>query len=527
MESKKTFYVTTPIYYPSGKFHIGTAYTTVVADALKRYKELQGYDAYMLTGLDEHGQKIETVAKEKGKNPQEYVDQMAEDAKKLWKKMDIQYDDFIRTTDERHMKVVQEIFDYFMEKGDIYKGFYEGLYCTPCETFYTETQLVDGKCPDCGREVKPMKEEAYFFNMKKYADKLLEYYDTHPDFIKPEYRKTEMINNFIKPGLEDLCVSRTSFDWGIKVKKDPKHVVYVWLDALTNYITALGYKSNNEELFKKYWPADVQIVGKDIARFHLIYWPIFLMALGLEIPKTIMVHNWIMMKDGKMSKSKGNVVYPEMLIDRYGLDATKYFLIKAIPVSQDGLFTPEEFVERFNIDLSNDLGNLVNRTVGMINKYYGGKLPEYTGDKNEPDKDMENETLKHKQEFEAKMQDLQLSNALGEIWGIISRCNKYIDETAPWVLAKEENKEKLDSVMYHLVQSLRFVAVMLQPFMPDTAASMLEQLGLTKDELKSWNLLDNYHASLGQVSVIETGKPLFVRLNKDEEIEYIRNEMSK
>ena len=452
---------------------------------------------------------------------------MANDAKELWQKMDIQYDDFIRTTDERHMKTVQEIFDHFMETGDIYKGFYEGLYCTPCETYFTETQLVNGKCPDCGRDVKPMKEEAYFFNMKKYADKLLEYYESHPDFIKPEYRKTEMINNFIKPGLEDLCVSRTSFEWGVKVKKDPKHVVYVWLDALTNYISALGYKSDNDELFRKYWPADVQVVGKDIARFHLIYWPIFLMALGLELPKTIMVHNWIMMKDGKMSKSKGNVVYPEMLIERYGLDATKYFLLKAIPVSQDGLFTPEEFVERFNIDLCNDLGNLVNRTVGMINKYYGGKLPQYAGNKNEQDEEIEQETIKHKLEFENKINELQFSNALGEIWGIISRCNKYIDETAPWVLAKEDNKEKLDSVMYHLVQSLRFVAVLLQPFMPDTSKSMFEQLGLTKTELKTWKLLENYHANLADTTVIENGRPLFVRLNKEEEIEYIRNAMQK
>ena len=527
MNNKGPFYITTPIYYPSGKFHIGTAYTTVVADALKRYKALQGYDAYMLTGLDEHGQKIETVAQGKGKEPQTYVDEMATEAKKLWKKMDIKYDDFIRTTEERHMKVVQEIFDYFMETGDIYKGEYEGLYCTPCESFFTETQLIDGKCPDCGREVKPMKEEAYFFNMKKYAKRLLEYYESHPDFVKPEYRKTEMVNNFIKPGLEDLCVSRTSFEWGVKVKKDPKHVVYVWLDALTNYITALGYKSDNDYLFKKYWPASVQIVGKDIARFHLIYWPIFLMALGLEPPKTIMVHNWIMMKDGKMSKSKGNVIYPDVLIDKYGLDATKYFLLKAIPVSQDGLFTPEEFVEKFNIDLCNDLGNLVNRTVGMINKYYGGTIPSYNGDKNEQDSDIEKVTLNSKKEFEAKMEELQISNALGEIWNIISRCNKYIDETAPWVLAKEDNKEKLDSVMYHLVQSIRFVAVLLQPFMPDTAEGIFNQLGLSKSEYKSWDSLESYHMNIGSERVIEVGKPLFVRLEKEAEIEYIKNEMKK
>ncbi len=525
MQEKETFYITTPIYYPSGKFHIGTAYTTVIADSLKRYKKLQGYDAYLLTGLDEHGQKIETVAKEHNMQPQNYVDNMAVEAKKLWEKLNIEYDDFIRTTEDRHTKIAQKIFDYFMDTGDIYKGEYEGLYCTPCETFFTETQLVNGKCPDCGRDVKPMKEEAYFFNMKKYAQKLLEFYDTHPDFIKPEYRKTEMINNFIKPGLEDLCVSRTSFDWGIPVKKDPKHVIYVWLDALTNYLTALGYLSEDDHLFQKYWPASVQIVGKDIARFHLIYWPIFLIALGLEIPKTILVHNWIMMKDGKMSKSKGNIVYPELLIDRYGLDATKYFLLKAVPVSQDGVFSPEEFVERFNIDLCNDLGNLVNRTIGMINKYYNGKVPEYNGHQNEQDEEIERTIKKQKLEFEDRMKELQFSNALSEIWGIITRCNKYIDETAPWILAKQEEKEKLDSVMYHLVESLRFVAVLLQPFMPDTAKSIFEQLGVENADYKTWESIKEFYKDLKQITVTKTGTPLFVRLNKEEEIDYIKTNM--
>ena len=334
------YYVTTPIYYPSGKFHIGTAYTTVLADMLKRLKVMQGYDSLMLTGVDEHRKKIEDKAKEANMSPKEYVDIQADAAKKLWKTMKIDNDIFMRTTDEYHERAVQEIFERFLKQGDIYKGEYEGWYCKPCESYFTETQLVDGKCPDCGREVKKMKEEAYFFNMKKYADRLLEFYNSHPDFIKPEYRKTEMINNFIKLGLEDLCVTRTSFDWGIKVKSDPKHVIYVWLDALTNYITALGYLSDDDSMFKKYWPADLHIVGKDIARFHLIYWPIFLMALDLPLPKTIMVHNWIMMKDGKMSKSKGNVIYPETLIDRYGLDPTRYFLLREMPVGQDGIFSP-------------------------------------------------------------------------------------------------------------------------------------------------------------------------------------------
>ncbi len=376
MENKK-FYVTTPIYYPSGKFHIGTAYTTILADTIKKYKKLRGYDARLLTGLDEHGQKIQEVAEKAGKTPQEHVDEIAEYAKKLWNTMDIEYDDFIRTTEERHIKVVEKIFDKLMDNQDIYKGEYEGWYCTPCETYFTETQLVDGKCPDCGRDVRRMKEEAYFFNMKKYTDRLIKFYEENPHFIEPEFRKNELFNNFIKPGLEDLCITRTTFDWGIKVKRDPKHVIYVWLDALVNYITALGYGTDDDTLFKKYWPADLQIVGKDIIRFHAIYWPIFLMALGLELPKKIYAHGFIMMKDGKMSKSKGNVVYPEMLADRYGLDATRYFLLREFSYGQDAVFSPEGFVERFNFDLCNDLGNLLNRTIGMINKYFDGIIPNY------------------------------------------------------------------------------------------------------------------------------------------------------
>ena len=520
------FYVTTPIYYPSGKFHIGTAYTTVLADSMKRLHLLKGENAYMLTGTDEHGQKIEEKAKEQGKTPKAYVDGMAAYAKDLWAKMKIDYDDFIRTTDERHVKVVQKIFDRFMEQGDIYKGEYEGWYCVPCESYFTETQLVDGKCPDCGREVKLMKEEAYFFNMKKYADRLLKYYEEHPDFIKPEFRKNEMINNFIKPGLEDLCVTRTTFDWGIKVLRDPKHVIYVWVDALTNYITALGYGSDDDTLFKKYWPADLQIVGKDIARFHLIYWPIFLMALDLPLPKTILVHNWVTMKDGKMSKSKGNVIYPDDLVEKYGLDSVRYFLLREMPVAQDAIFSPEGFVERYNFDLCNDLSNLLNRTVSMVNKYFGGNVPVYNGTPNNVDKELEEFCVKQINAFENKMEDYEIANALQEIWTLISRTNKYIDETMPWALAKEDNKEKLESVMYHLIENLRKIAILIKPFMNDTADNILRQIGVNDKELKTWDSLKQYD-SLKDIKVIEKGEPIFMRLNPEEEVEYIKNLMKK
>ena len=521
---KKTFYITTPIYYPSGKFHIGTAFTTVAADTMARYKKMKGFDTRFLTGLDEHGQKIEELAKKNNKEPQEYVDEMAKMAKDLWKMMEIENDDFIRTTEVRHTKIAQNIFDKFMEQGDIYKGKYKGLYCMPCETYYTESQLVDGKCPDCGREVKLMKEEAYFFNMKKYEQKLIKFYEDNPEFLQPEFRKQEMLNNFIKPGLEDLCVSRTSFKWGIPVKKDPKHVIYVWVDALTNYITALGYGSSDDTLFKKYWPADVQIVGKDIVRFHAIYWPIFLMALNLPLPKKIYAHGFIMMKDGKMSKSKGNVIYPETLILRYGLDAVKYFLLRELPYGQDGVFSPEGFVERFNSDLCNDLGNLLNRTIAMCNKYFDGIVPAYNGKLNEPDSDLEDYAIKQIEKMQENIEELKLDTSLEEIWKLISRTNKYIDETTPWTLAKEENKEKLASVIYHLIENLRRIGIALRPFMKNTSSKILKQIGIV-DENVNFDNMDKYPNIKEGTKVIEKGEPLFMRLDAEKEIEYIKEQM--
>lgn len=524
-DQQKTFYLTTPIYYPSGKFHIGTAYTTVASDAMARYKRLRGYEVRFLTGMDEHGQKIQEKAQEAGKEPQIYVNEIAEAAKKVWALMDISYDDFIQTTEERHTKVVEKIFQKFLDNGDIYKGEYEGWYCTPCESFFTETQLVEGNCPDCGRPVQKVKEESYFFNMKKYADRLLKYYEENVDFIEPESRKNEMINNFIKPGLEDLSVSRTSFDWGIKVPSDPRHVIYVWVDALTNYITSLGYLSDDDSLFQKFWPADVHVVGKDIVRFHTIYWPIFLMALDLPLPKKIFAHGFIMMKDGKMSKSKGNVVYPEVLVERYGLDATRYFLLRELPFGQDGVFSPESFVERTNFDLANDLGNLLNRTVSMINKYFDGKIPVTLSETTEFDATLQNFAKSTIDKYQENMENMQFSLVLGDLWALVSRTNKYIDETQPWVLAKDETtRGQLASVMTHLAESLRQIATLAQPFMTNSPKQIAEQLGFTEDYLK-WDNLGSFNVINDGITVIKTGVPIFPRLDVEVEVAYIREQM--
>lgn len=526
VSEQQTFYITTPIYYPSGKFHIGTAYTTVASDAIARYKRLKGFDVRFLTGMDEHGQKIQEKAQESGMLPQDYVNEIAAGAKKLWNTMDITYNDFIQTTEKRHKDSVEKIFQKFLDNGDIYKGEYEGLYCVPCESYYTETQLVDGKCPDCGREVQTVKEESYFFNMKKYADRLLEYYENNLEFIEPESRKNEMINNFIKPGLEDLSVSRTSFDWGIKVPGDEKHVIYVWVDALSNYITSLGYGSENEELFNKYWPADVHVVGKDIVRFHTIYWPIFLMALDLPLPKKIFAHGFIMMKDGKMSKSKGNVVYPEMLIERYGLDATRYFLLRELPFGQDGVFAPESFVERTNFDLANDLGNLLNRTVSMMNKYFDGNIPTENLQATEFDATLKVHAENVRIKYEESMEKMQFSVVLGELWSLVSRTNKYIDETSPWVLAKDEaDKSKLAAVMNNLAESLRYIAVLIQPFMTTAPKQIMEQLGLD-EKLLAWDTIETFGNTIPQnIKVVEKGTPIFPRLDTEVEIAYIREQM--
>ncbi|MDY3698866.1 MAG: methionine--tRNA ligase, partial [Staphylococcus hyicus] len=533
---KDTFYITTPIYYPSGNLHIGHAYSTVAGDVIARYKRLQGYDVRYLTGTDEHGQKIQEKAQKAGMSEIEYLDTMIDSIKALWKKLDISNDDFIRTTEKRHTAVVEKIFEKLLKQGDIYLGEYEGWYSVPDETYYTETQLVEpvyengkivgGKSPDSGHDVELVKEESYFFKLSKYTDRLLAFYDEHPEFIQPPSRKNEMINNFIKPGLDDLAVSRTSFDWGVKVPSNPKHVVYVWLDALVNYISALGYLTDEDELFKKYWPADIHLMAKEIVRFHSIIWPIILMALDVPLPKKVFAHGWILMKDGKMSKSKGNVMDPNVLIDRYGLDATRYYLMRELPFGSDGVFTPEAFVERTNYDLANDLGNLVNRTISMINKYFDGQLPAYQGPQHELDKDMEQMALDTVKAYHESMDNLQFSVALATVWKFISRTNKYIDETTPWVLAKDEtNKVMLGNVMAHLVENIRYAAVLLRPFLTHAPYQIFEQLNIQNKALYEFDSLQSYGQLKEDIMVSSQPTPIFPRLDVAAEVAYIKESM--
>ena len=517
---KKKFYMTTAIAYASGKPHIGNTYEIILADAIARYKRAQGYDVFLQTGTDEHGQKIELKAEEAGITPKEYVDKVAGEIRRIWDLVDTSYDKFIRTTDEDHEKQVQKIFKKMYDKGDIYKGYYEGMYCTPCESFFTESQLVDGKCPDCGREVTPAKEEAYFFKMSKYADRLIEHINTHPEFIQPVSRKNEMMNNFLLPGLQDLCVSRTSFKWGIPVDFDPKHVTYVWLDALTNYITGIGYDcdGNSTEQFKKDWPADLHLIGKDIIRFHTIYWPIFLMSLDLPLPKQVFGHPWLLQGDGKMSKSKGNVIYADDLVDFFGVDAVRYFVLHEMPFENDGVITWELMVERLNSDLANTLGNLVNRTISMSNKYFGGVVAN-KGVTEPVDEELKAVALATPGKVTEKMEQLRVADAISEIFVLFKRCNKYIDETMPWALAKEESKQdRLATVLYNLVESIAIGAELLESFMPGTSKKILAQLNAQKRGLEQMNQFGLYESG---TKVTDKPEILFARLDLKEVMEKV------
>ncbi|WP_103109820.1 methionine--tRNA ligase [Brevibacillus reuszeri] len=521
---KPTYYITTPIYYPSNKLHIGNAYTTIACDALARFKRLQGYDVYYLTGTDEHGQKLQERAAEDGKQPLEFIDPIVDWIKDLWNKLDISYDDFIRTTQPRHKDVVQKVFQRLLDQGDIYLGEYEGYYCIPDEAFWTETQCKTDKgyiCPDCGREVKKVKEKNYFFRMSKYQDRLLQHIEANPEFIQPESRRNEMINNFLKPGLQDLSVSRSTFDWGIKVPSDPEHVIYVWIDALTNYISALGYLSDDDSKYRRFWPANVHMVGKDILRFHTIYWPILLMALDVPLPKQIFGHGWLLMPDGKMSKSKGNVIDPKLLIDRYGSDGVRYFLLREINFGQDGIFTPESFVQRLNYDLANDIGNLLSRTATMIEKYFDGVVPA-AQDAGEPDDSLISLAVKTKGLVEEHMEEMRFSNALAHIWELVGRTNKYIDETMPWNLAKsEETKGRLATVMYNLAESIRISSVLIQPFMTKAPTKIWDQLGILGNaEATSWESAGVW-GGLPAGSTVSRKELLFPRLDVQAELAFI------
>lgn len=515
---KKKYYMTTAIAYTSGKPHIGNTYEIVLADSIARYRRFQGYDVFFQTGTDEHGQKIELKAAEAGITPQEFVDNVAGQIREIWDLMDTSYDKFIRTTDEDHEAQVQKIFKYMYDKGDIYKGYYEGMYCTPCESFFTESQLVDGKCPDCGREVQPAKEEAYFFRMSKYADPLIKHINSHPEFIQPVSRKNEMMNNFLLPGLQDLCVSRTSFKWGIPVDFDPKHVVYVWLDALTNYITGIGYEcgADSSEMFQKNWPADLHLIGKDIIRFHTIYWPIFLMSLDLPLPKQIFGHPWLLQGDGKMSKSKGNVLYADELVDFFGVDAVRYFVLHEMPFENDGVITWELMVERLNSELANTLGNLLNRTVSMSNKYFGGIVTD-TKEVEKVDEDLKETILNTLPKVTEKMEQLRVADAITEIFNLFKRCNKYIDETMPWALAKDPaKKNRLSTVLYNLVESISYGASLLEPFMPSTSGKILEQLNAEKRTIEE---MDDFGLYKSGTKVTDSPQILFARLDIKEVLE--------